>query len=1813
MDNIPDPETGTKLEAPATPEPLNAEAEPSTPFAPPKDSPSTSPPTSPPHPDPPTRTLTSDNTTPTCRICRSESTATEPLFHPCKCSGSIKHVHEECLINWLAHSHKKHCELCKTPFRFTKLYDASMPAELPWEVFVKRALVHVGLAGKRLARGCLVLGIWCGVLPWLVRWAWRWMFYVGDVGWVRDVVVRKMRQEALQGMSANGGAGVSATGLPFAYNLVKDWRWGFDFGWQSSQTLAGNATATWPEPDQSIFSDWTYLSELTPNPTTNRVLLDIFEGQLITCIIIIGFILVFLIREWVVQQQPLIQNVEHMQLQVAEAAAQVGAQRMHIAEQLATIEEIQRETRDLQAAREELERTLTEAGEVDNGDLDRIRKLTERVERLARKTPRAFSERMLERPMDDATLKLRNGDEKAFTSAIISIVRQVAVSSKVQPELTQNFVDRIWKKIGAYSEEIRWHWEKAFTITIELYEPLPGLDIEALQELELGDVMDDGVGEGSVRRPAMPERIRSSRAMEVQRVLEETEAGVQRLAAEAGLGFASASDPGPDSSGVPNSEAAVIEAQPVDSAEATTRPVTPITDAPVADPLPPTSDADDNAPNPSISTRLGIARKTTTSAEELPITNAGPNAKVNIKRSGDGPIRAVPPPGEKPPKLMTKEEFGEMWSRLVDKETSEEEKAAKAQVEKGMAELSAEIEEEEEKKVEAEEAEIAQTENDYAAAGIVAEDAASETASAVPPPESPAAPIDTVEAPTTIVGTAILPPATPTNPDNFSNRVANVLKEEFGLDEAEELERRRIADLHAAAAAPPAQADSPPPEDPAPVPEPSRPQRRAFLTRIADYFWGDIVVPNTPDALPAAPEIRLNPGEAAPVVPAPEPAPADPAPEALDPEVLAAAEQAGLDADAMDDAEDIEGILELVGMQGPLVGLFQTAMFCLLLVISTILLAVVLPYLFGKTVLSVLDSPVYFLIALPLRFASHVADVTVDLAAMLGGGFTMALAAFMLRLHDWLSMAVSWLPSAQLAESLLRISSNAFKASGTRLLDLLAPETSEAQGVNGAILDASTFSHASLRTMQAETAAVKLAIGTAVFNTVDFLSHKPLNEILSKVIGSLARVPNLLAPARTFLTQTVLPQLTSLSAFRPKTWAIPLPSAPTTSDDPTLLYWTSTDRLLTILIGYIALSLLLSLYVASDTNFTSSPVLQAHERYLRSSLRQAGSVLKVILIITIEMLGFPLYCGILLDIAFLPLFADATLASRLTFAATNPYTFGFVHWFVGTCYMFHFALFVGMCRKILRKGVLWFIRDPDDPTFHPVRDVLERNVGTQLRKIAFSGLVYGALVILCVGGVVWGIGGLLPSVWPICWRSAEPILEFPADLLVYNFLTPVVIRLFRPSEGVASMYAWWLRRCARGLRLSHFLFGDRKEDEEGQGVDWPLRQVVLRTEQPTDEAPSDQINGTGTMEDQHAGKFVLTPSSDQYRPPKPGQAFLHTSPDGDVFIADSTGKRNEHFAAIYVPPLFRLRVSAFMVCLWAFSVLVGLASTVLPLVSGRAVLRTMGWSEGVNDIYAYSIGAYLLGGLGVVVLRGSTAARSLHSRARALDFAAWLAKVKSVAVKTAKCIYVYGFLSLAVPLLLATLLQLYLVIPLHTYATSTLASPSDAATPTTAMSGLDHTVHILQDYALGLLYVRLLTQSIFRSPGTRAAEAFRRITAPGYLAPDARLATRVIILPALLLTALLVLLPPISTWAGLLVVPTSQLSDEKRVLLYRASYPVCAALGGLVWMIWKLGGVTRRWRARIRDEVYLVGEKLHNFGEKKPPLGVGSVAVRRTA
>ena len=50
-----------------------------------------------------------------CRVCTQGGSTSDPLICPCDCKGSVKHIHERCLREWILHdplSLKRTCEIC---------------------------------------------------------------------------------------------------------------------------------------------------------------------------------------------------------------------------------------------------------------------------------------------------------------------------------------------------------------------------------------------------------------------------------------------------------------------------------------------------------------------------------------------------------------------------------------------------------------------------------------------------------------------------------------------------------------------------------------------------------------------------------------------------------------------------------------------------------------------------------------------------------------------------------------------------------------------------------------------------------------------------------------------------------------------------------------------------------------------------------------------------------------------------------------------------------------------------------------------------------------------------------------------------------------------------------------------------------------------------------------------------------------------------------------------------------------------------------------------------------------------------------------------------------------------------------------------------------------------------------------------------------------------------------------------------------------------------------------------------------------------
>jgi len=1598
----------------------------------------------------------------TCRICRGEGTTEEPLFFPCKCSGSIKYVHQECLMEWLSHTQKKHCELCKTSFRFTKLYHPGMPNRIPTTVFVRRAALHVLNMFATWCRGVLVGAVWLFLLPWCMRVVWRSLFWVGDGGWSQDMFADTPETSVMP-----------ATGRGLAPSDIDLIRSALDTAKSSNSTVhvastVGPMKITYT-PNNSTTSEsilWTYAKRVffgVPSPfsqlsqadritthvsvvdkngtvsnttsdhlgvrspsllsdvpffnwfqsqSANRFIVDVIEGQIITLLVVVAFILVFLIREWVVQQQPVINMVA-----LGDNAA---AQRAAIIEEEALVDNVVVDEGELEDALDALDAEV--AGEAADAEEAHEPENADQNEPIA---PGDFT---------------RENDEPEAAEPTIRRVRRSSSLRRERDELVRNIVR----------------------------EGLSGDLRSMMQSDELVDAYDDGFPSQSFNE------------------------AIERAMMEDGEASSSSFPARTSSLHQPSGVAPDLEGS--ESSSSSHRPNMPARDRSFI----------------ATEIRRGLEEGNTWSFENVPQSSASNEESAeNVPESWEDDDNADRRADQGPEAASDHEPGSEhssgSWQQVPEAVEDDSDQALEGEHvhDKGKA-----------KAVDA----------------SVEENSPESTSSA----QSSSTHLDN----SITVDTTIEVDNSSSQPDQDSTTREEQEHSEVGQQDPDDQP------------AVPANAQPPAPQPP-----------QNPVNQVLDWMFGDIapmaqpveeggndehIVRDLADEAPFVPFLGNEPrdhGNAA----------------AQDPEVAAAAAQAGIDVndqEAIEDAEDLEGILELIGMQGPIVGLFQNALFSAVLITCTLACAVWVPYLWGKFVIIMVGSPIE-LLKIPLQAVAAVTDFIVDVTLFLVAGTTY-----------WSSYAISSLVKlcslgklSQTIDGPLRaVSTPAYSLAESAMVRIGKMFMDSPLSSQPSYTQFTLNAHASLRSLQNTTSFALNETSSFANAIIEEISADSPPKLVLRVLG---RLPSLVQDIFTTTYGQCSSLLSWLWTAKSYKITIDLDSNSSTAAAYTALErWTASDRLIAILAGYGFFAFLGAIYLRRGTPFSSSQQGQRIERILSDILQQAGGVLKVILIISIEMLAFPLYCGLLLDLAMLPLFQNATLYNRWQFARESPWTSGFVHWFIGTCYMFHFALFVSMCRKIMRKGVLYFIRDPDDPTFHPVRDVLERNVTTQLRKIAFSALVYGALVIVCLGGVVWTLSRATTNVLPIHWTTEAPSLEFPLDLLFYNFLTPVIIKFYKPSEGLHAIYKWCFQKCAGFLRLSNFLFGDKVPAQEGDD-----------------------------------GRYVRAPASDQARIPKGQPVFVEVDRDNVRKDGENEGgvHNSDLVSMVFIPPWFRVRILCFIVTIWVFMGLSGVSVTILPLLFGRYLFSLcLPPTVEMNDIHAFSLGVYTLASIGYSAYHAfkfiSSLNRSIPDPMSTLHTIA--ATTSRVGGRALRFSYVWATLIFAIPFLFAVLLELYFLMPLHAYL-----GPKEP-----------HVVHVIQDWTLGFLYSRLAARLVFANRNSRPARAFKAVIRDGWLYPNAKIATRCFLIPVLALFLVAIAVP-----SSLAFVTSRTLyrnaNEATKNLLWRFSFP---AVGLALVVMWASSAVVRllvRWRLVVRDEVYLIGERLHNFGERKAPVQPASAAT----
>ena len=162
---------------------------------------------------------------------------------------------------------------------FGAVYSPNMPARLPIFLLLRRLLQQAAIVLMFVARAIMVALLWLAFLPWATIWTWRMYFTVGDSTYVHPCysrIAQRLRVCLLRAWW------ISNRPKPQPSTPVSE-----------NRTLAGHHNlsmegAPWP-------------ISLLSHPVVASVSADIVSGQIIATVIVVAFVAVFLLREWISQ------------------------------------------------------------------------------------------------------------------------------------------------------------------------------------------------------------------------------------------------------------------------------------------------------------------------------------------------------------------------------------------------------------------------------------------------------------------------------------------------------------------------------------------------------------------------------------------------------------------------------------------------------------------------------------------------------------------------------------------------------------------------------------------------------------------------------------------------------------------------------------------------------------------------------------------------------------------------------------------------------------------------------------------------------------------------------------------------------------------------------------------------------------------------------------------------------------------------------------------------------------------------------------------------------------------------------------------------------------------------------------------------------------------------------------------------------------------------------------------------------------------------------------------------------------------------
>ncbi|GCB66512.1 hypothetical protein scyTo_0015006, partial [Scyliorhinus torazame] len=451
------------------------------------------------------------------------------------------------------------------------------------------------------------------------------------------------------------------------------------------------------------------------------------------------------------------------------------------------------------------------------------------------------------------------------------------------------------------------------------------------------------------------------------------------------------------------------------------------------------------------------------------------------------------------------------------------------------------------------------------------------------------------------------------------------------------------------------------------------------------------------------------------------------------------------------------------------------------------------------------------------------------------------------------------------------------------------------------------------------------------------------------------------------------------------------------------------EGLITTIVGYVllAMTLIICHGLAALVKFQRS----------RRLLGVCYIVVKVSLLVVVEIGVFPLICGWWLDICSLEMF-DATLKDRELSFQSAPGTTMFLHWLVGMVYVFYFASFILLLREVLRPGVLWFLRNLNDPDFNPVQEMIHLPIYRHFRRFILSVIVFGSIVLLMLWLPIRIIKTLLPDFLPynVMLYSDAPVSELSLELLLLQVVLPALLEQGHTRQWLKGLVRAWTVTAGYLLDLHSYLLGDQEENENNA---------------------NQQANNNQQARNNNAIPVV-------------GEG-LHAAHQAILQQGGPVG-----FQPYRKPLQFPLRILLLVIFMCVTLLIASLICLTLPVSAGRWLMSFWTGSAKIHELYTAACGLYICW----LTIRAITVLAAWMPQGRDVIFQ----KLKEWSMMIVKTLVVALLLAGMVPLLLGLLFELVIVAPLRV--------PLDQ-TPL---------FYPWQDWALGVLHAKIIAAITLMGP-----------------------------------------------------------------------------------------------------------------------------------